>query len=176
MVIISRRQNIVHSSWVLSLSTCNKKQTYNLCIGNERKQIFSGQRLSWLQCTVVWFQLVHFYSRRGSVIGISSLPIFSCFQIMSSSLLILGRVRIIFMIPMTKIGRLLRWLRYGVLRSTCRRYCGRHMLLMEVQGLPSIIFINPMFLVLGSFWYSWRWWMRLLGSILRPLRLTARNL
>jgi hypothetical protein len=119
-----------------------------------RKLIFIGLKLSLLLCTVVWFQLVHFYSLEVFAIGIlNRLTYFYCL-IINLNLLILGRVRIIFMIQMIKKNKHLRWQQSEEHLSIYLLFYGKHMLLMEAPDLLNIIFISLMCSVLDLYLYS----------------------
>ena len=70
---------------------------------------------------------------------------------MRSNLLILGKAKIIFMIPMMNRSKRSPWLPLEELLNIYHLSFGRHMLLMGILGLPSIISINLMFLALVWF-------------------------
>ena len=144
-----------HLSWVLLLSTWIRKQIWSMCTGRKRRAIRLGQKWSLSPCIVVWFRLVLFCSQKESATVISSQLTSSFYPITNSNSSILEKVKTISMIQMTKIDKHLRWQQSEVPLNIYHLFCGRPMLSMEVQGLPSTTYTNQMCSVLDWFSYNW---------------------
>lgn len=154
MDIILRKLNIVRLNQELLPNIWNKKLISSLYIERGRKLIFIGLKLNLLLCTVVWYQLAHFYSPEVFVIGILNQRTYFYCLIINLNLLILGRVKIIFMIQMTKKNKHSLWQQSEEHLSIYLLFYGKHMLLMEALDLLNIIFISLMFSVLDLYLYS----------------------